>query len=236
MSTHDLVAVADKFRMGDGGGARESLRAYLTEHPDDPEALALAAYELQVRAASQEEYDEGQPFFDRLQTTASDSSSYQSVLIFKSIHERPDEAARGYERAKGASRQPRTPIGVEMLILADVVASEGQFQIMCMEPGESPTLIVTPRTVAIIHLFQREHSQALDAFRQGASEATEWVSRHVRYPLTPPQTSRLALNVWRDCLLGEAMTLVDLGRREESREMARWVSEQYHEISVRIGD
>lgn len=235
MGAPDLVTVANAFRTG-RDDARTGLGLYLVEHPDDPEALALAAYEMQVRAGSQEEHDQGQQYFDRLHNTAADSSSYHSVVTFANIDVDVVEAAQGYGRANRASLQPQTPIGVEMLILADVVASEGQFQVLCTEPGQTPILTITPRRRAIIHLFRREHDQALDAFRQGAAEATEWVAGHVRYPFTSAQASRLALNVWRDCLLGEAMTLVDLGQREESREKARWVSQQYHEVSVRIGD
>ena len=46
MGAPDLVTVANAFRTGRGDDARTGLGLYLVEHPDDPEALALAAYEM----------------------------------------------------------------------------------------------------------------------------------------------------------------------------------------------
>lgn len=123
-----------------------------------------------------------------------------------------------------------------MLILADVASSEAQFQILCNETGSMFQQVVTPRLRALIRLFQREHDFALAEFRDGAEHAQDHVVALVKYPLDSAGVARLSLNVWRDCLMGEAMTLADLGQRDEAKARIAWVSSQYHEASERIQD
>ena len=236
MSSPILNDTAAAFRSGHGIEGRELLAAFLRDYPQHPEALALAAYEMQVRAANGEEHVEGQGYFEQLRLVAPNSSVFHCVTAFVCLLQQPVEAAQTYDLAKTSSQQPETDIGIEMLILADVAASEAQFQILCTETGETLRMVVTPRTRALIRLFQREHDLAMAEFRAGAEQAHDLVTNLVKYPLDSAGVARLSLNVWRDCLLGEAMTLADLGQRDEARARATWVSEQYHEASEKIPD
>ena len=236
MSSSILNDTAAAFRTGHGAEGRQRLASFLEEYPGHPEALALGAYEMQVRASSSEEHAEGQQYLEHLRNVAPNSSALHCVTAFVDLLQEPVEAAGSYGLAKASPQQPETDIGIEMLILADVASSEAQFQILCNETGSMFQQVVTPRIRALIRLFQREHDLALAEFRAGAEQAHDLVGALVKYPLDPAGVARLSLNVWRDCLMGEAMTLADLGQRDEAMARITWVSQQYHETSEQIQD
>ena len=232
MASDILNGIALEIRTGDGVEGIRQLDHFLAEHPNDVDALALGAYENEVRDVK------GVPktyYLERLQAVAPDSALGQAFDAFYWLID-PVDAEGAFRRAKAAALRPRTTIGEEMYLLADVASSEAQFQILSPSNSNN-TMNFTPRSAALVHLSQRRHDDAIEHFRKGAEMAQKvagGLNKRLMTPLSEGETAKYALNYWNDCVVGEAMTMADLGQHEESRARYAWVKEQYSAALARI--
>lgn len=225
-----LNGIALEIRIGNGREGIRQLDAFLAEHPNDVDALALGAYENEYRDVA------GVPdtnYLERLQAVAPNSALFHSLSAFWWGID-PQDAADAFRRAKAAPLKAQTTVGVEMYLLADVASSEAQFQILCIEPGaDSGSMTVSPRGVGLMYLSSRDHDGALEHFRKGA-ELAQKTAGAVKHPFDESQRAKYALNIWNDCVMGEAMTLADLGHHEEAKSRVEWLTEQYRDALSRI--
>lgn len=224
-----LNAIALEIRIGNGREGIRQLDAFLAEHPNDVDALALGAYENEYRDVA------GVPdtdYLERLQAVAPNSALFHSLSAFWWAIE-PLDAQDAFSRAKAATLRPQTTVGAEMFLLADVASSEAQFQILCIEPGAEGSITASPRAMGLSYLSNRDHDGALTHFRRGA-ELAHKTAEHVKYPFDESQRALYALNIWNDCLMGEAMTLADLGHHEEAKARVQRLTEQYRDALSQI--
>ena len=228
MASDVLNGIALEIRTGDGAQGIRQLDHFLAGHPNDVDALALGAYENEWRRVA------GVPktyYLERLQAIAPDSALGRAIDAFYWLVD-PVGAEGAFRRAKAAELRPRTTIGEEIYLLADVASSEAQYQML--NPSNSNNSInITPRSAALICLSQRQHNDAIKHFRKGA-EMAQNVAGGLKYPFSDDERAKYALNYWNDCVVGEAMIMADLGQHEESRARYAWIKEQYSAALARI--
>lgn len=224
-----LAEVLALLRAGQKSEGYSLLRRVCEQNPDNMDALALGAYELQIRAANETDWNEGQGYLNELMRRAPESCVYNSCLTLDRIMHDPTGARHTLELAKAASLRPETHFGQGLFMLADVAGSEAEFQVLCTPVGHDLHIVATPRLRGLVNLLERKHDEALVDFRSGATDAQETVTRVVSVRLSAGDSQRLSLNLWRDCLFGEGLTLEDQGHASEGMERISWAAQQYRE-------
>lgn len=230
-----LRNVASAFREGGVLEGQRRLTEYLEFHSDDPDALALGAYELKVRQDDDRELQRlGEAYFARLQAAAPNSDVYHYIVGLTEWRRDLVVSACSFERAENAPRQSDSLIGLELGCLAQVASGEARFQILSTEPDEDVEFLSTPKAVGLTALLRRDHKKAQAEFHRGAQEAANTVSRFVRWPMSPSESAQLRLFTWRDCLVGHGMAMVDAGRVEEGFDFVEQSRGPYEQALAQI--
>lgn len=229
----------DAFRSGERATGLDLVERVCAQRPSDVSALALAAYELRMRADSEHEFNRGTGYLRRLEQVAPESTVLHSLKAIASL---TSDLTQGPDHLKAAkSGVPGTSAEVDLLLftLADLAASEASYQIMIATPGEDLRLTVTHRMKGVILLLEKRSEEALAEFRAGIDDAdTRWANVPTRVvPLA--DRPKCVANLRRDCRFGQWLALLDLGRLEEAAEVLADARARYqHEYHAAggIGD
>lgn len=212
----DAGAALATIRSGERAAGIRALERICAADPSDTGALALAAYELKLRAANEEEFNRGARYLARLEKVAPNARSLHCLKAIDALTDNVTKCQEHFTQAQSGT--PSTSADVDLMLhtIADIATGEANYQIVTAQVGQTFRYTVTHRLKAIVLLLQRQPAEAAAEFHAGVEDAGSSTEAVPTRLLPIAERGKYAANIRRDCRFGEWQSLLDLGSYAEA--------------------
>lgn len=211
-TARDAFALIQQQKIEDG---RELLRRLVKHEPANIEAATLRVYEItrppELRA-------EAVRILEAMEKLAPGANELDSLFVTGTWTNPSQQTIERYARLDKS--EPRSLFGHAYRVTAALCMSDLHWK-LDLKPGfEIESMTVTGLIKATAGLQLRQHSAALDGFRNGAEKADETpdlYEKHLHIRILPEEREAMKGTYRHLCRIGAALTLWEMGRNDESR-------------------
>ena len=203
---------------------RELLRHLSRSQPNDFQTRVETAFEFLRPPEDPKEVLEQ---MQGAEVIAPGSSEVQSLIAIGIFRKNYIGAWHAYSAA--CTNQMHSSLGAVLLQFAGVCMSDLIIQASHARTGTRLGDIVWIEPLnGIVHLLNRQHDEAFQAFRRGLNTVEEVPLKYESFlniRLSSQQRTDMASNIRGNCVTGHGLTLLDVGRYGEAREAWRLIGE-----------